>query len=125
MGRDDNPIENKLEPSETASKTICKEPVAITGAAVLDLFVLIVGDRRDSIFSGKVLIKEVVRGFVLDFILDNPYKLGFVVLIREWFRDWPDETVYPVLLNDRCRQRGLFEKPWSGRCAAMYRGVWI
>ncbi len=59
--------------------------------------------------SGKVLLKEAVRGFVPAFILDNPYKLGFVVPIREWFRDRPDETVYPVLLSDRCRQRGLLE----------------
>ena len=59
--------------------------------------------------SGKVLLKEAVRGLVPEFILDNPYKLGFVVPIREWFRDQPDETVYPVLLSDRCRQRGLFE----------------
>lgn len=59
--------------------------------------------------SGKVLLKEAVRGFVPDFILDNPYKLGFVVPIRKWFRDLPDETMYPVLLSDRCRQRGLFE----------------
>ncbi len=59
--------------------------------------------------DGKVLLKEAVRGFVPDFILDNPYKLGFVVPIREWFRDQSDETVYPVLLSDRCRQRGLFE----------------
>lgn len=59
--------------------------------------------------SGKVLLKEAVRGLVPEFIIDNPYKLGFVVPIREWFRDQPDETVYPVLLSDRCRQRGLFE----------------
>lgn len=59
--------------------------------------------------SGKVLLKEAVRGLVPEFILDNPYKLGFVVPIREWFRDRPDEIMYPVLLSDRCRQRGLFE----------------
>ena len=59
--------------------------------------------------SGKVLLKEAVRGFVPDFILDNPYKLGFVVPIREWFRDRPEETIYPVLLDDKCRQRGLLE----------------
>ena len=59
--------------------------------------------------SGKVLLKEAVRGLVPEFIIDNPYKLGFVVPIREWFRDQPDETIYPVLLSDRCRQRGLFE----------------
>lgn len=59
--------------------------------------------------SGKVILKEAVRGLVPEFILDHPYKLGFVVPIREWFRDRPDETMYPVLLSDRCRQRGLFE----------------
>ena len=59
--------------------------------------------------SGKVLLKEAVRGLVPEFILNNPYKLGFVVPICEWFRDRPDETMYPVLLSDRCRQRGLFD----------------
>ena len=58
---------------------------------------------------GKVLLKEAVRGYVPDFILDSRVKLGFVVPIREWFRDRPDETVYPVLLSDTCRQRGLFD----------------
>jgi len=59
--------------------------------------------------SGKVLLKEAVRGLVPEFVLNNPYKLGFIVPIREWFRDRPDETMYPVLLSDRCRQRGLFD----------------
>lgn len=59
--------------------------------------------------SGKVLLKEAVRGLVPEFVLNNPYKLGFIVPIREWFRDRPDDTMYPVLLSDRCRQRGLFD----------------
>lgn len=59
--------------------------------------------------SGKVILKEAVRGSVPDFILDNPHKIGFFVPIRGWFRDRPEETVYPVLLSDACRQRGLFE----------------
>ena len=59
--------------------------------------------------NGKVLLKEAMRGIVPDDILDNPDKLGFVVPIREWFRDRPGETVFPVLMSDRCRRRGLLE----------------
>ena len=59
--------------------------------------------------NNKVLLKEAVRGTVPDAILDNPYKLGFVVPIRQWFRDQSDEIVYPVLMSDKCRRRGLLE----------------
>jgi len=57
----------------------------------------------------KALLIEAARGHVPDSILDNPVKRGFVVPIREWFRDRPADTLYPVLLDGRCRQRGLFE----------------
>ena len=57
----------------------------------------------------KALLIEAARGHVPDAILDNPVKRGFVVPIREWFRDRPADAVYPVLLDGRCRQRGLFE----------------
>ena len=58
----------------------------------------------------KALLIEAARGHVPDKILDNPVKRGFVVPIREWFRDRPDDAVYPVLLDGRCRQRGLFDE---------------
>ncbi len=57
----------------------------------------------------KALLVEAARGLVPDNIIDNPVKRGFVVPIREWFRDRPEDAVYPVLFDRRCRQRGLFE----------------
>ena len=57
----------------------------------------------------KALLIEAARGLVPDNIIDNPVKRGFVVPIREWFRDRPEDAVYPVLFDGRCRQRGLFE----------------
>ena len=59
--------------------------------------------------KGKVLLREAVRGHVPDSVVQERPKLGFVVPIREWFRTRPEETVYPVLLSDRCRQRGWFD----------------
>ena len=58
---------------------------------------------------GKLLLRQAVRGLVPDPILDARTKKGFAVPIREWFRDRRREIVDPVLLSDRCRQRGLFE----------------
>ena len=57
----------------------------------------------------KAVLIEAARTHVPDHILDNPVKRGFVVPIREWFRDRPEDAVYPVLLDPRCRQRGLFD----------------
>ena len=56
-------------------------------------------------------MRGVVPDDILDIldILDNPDKFGFVVPIREWFRDRPGETVYPVLMSGECRRRGLLE----------------
>lgn len=58
---------------------------------------------------GKALLREAVRGDVPDGILSDRPKLGFVVPIRDWFRSQPDVTVLPVLLSQRCRERGLFD----------------
>lgn len=58
--------------------------------------------------QGKALLREAVRGCVPDAILRDRPKLGFVVPIREWFRSQPEETMLPVLLSARCRERGLF-----------------
>ena len=57
---------------------------------------------------GKALLREAVRGDVPDAILRDRPKLGFVVPIRDWFRSQPDATMLPVLLSNRCRERGLF-----------------
>ena len=59
---------------------------------------------------GKVLLTEAVREFVPDQVVEERPKLGFVVPIRAWFRDYARQTVYPVLLSERCRQRGLFDR---------------
>ena len=58
--------------------------------------------------TGKALLREAVRGHVPDAILADRPKLGFVVPIREWFRTQPEATMLPVLLSQRCRERGLF-----------------
>ena len=58
---------------------------------------------------GKVLLTEAVRGFVPDQVVEERPKLGFVVPIRTWFREYAHETVYPILLSRPCRQRGLFD----------------
>ncbi|MCY4372827.1 MAG: asparagine synthase (glutamine-hydrolyzing) [Spirochaetaceae bacterium] len=59
--------------------------------------------------KGKVLLRESIRGHVPHSVVRERPKLGFVVPIREWFRATPEKTVYPVLLSDRCRERGWFD----------------
>jgi asparagine synthase (glutamine-hydrolysing) len=58
---------------------------------------------------GKAILKQAVRGDVPAEVLDNRRKLGFVVPIARWFREQPAATIEPVLLAERCRDRGLFD----------------
>ena len=67
------------------------------------------GDFKIRDGKGKVLLRDAVRGHVPDSVVQERPKLGFVVPIREWFRTRPEETVYPVLFSDRCRERGWFD----------------
>lgn len=57
---------------------------------------------------GKWLLRYAVRNDVPDRIRLNRRKLGFVTPIGQWFRDAPEKTVYPILLSDSCRRRGIF-----------------
>ena len=59
---------------------------------------------------GKAILKQAVRGDVPTEVLDNRRKLGFVVPIARWFREQPAATIEPVLLSERCRNRGLFDE---------------
>ena len=57
---------------------------------------------------GKALLRSAMRGLVPSRILDTRAKLGFPVPLGKWFRERPNETLYPVLLSPECRARGLF-----------------
>ena len=58
---------------------------------------------------GKAVLKDAVRPFVPARIVDTRGKLGFVTPISKWFRDQAGEIVHPVLRDERCRARGLFD----------------
>jgi asparagine synthase (glutamine-hydrolysing) len=58
---------------------------------------------------GKAVLRHAMRGIVPDDILDTRRKLGFTTPIARWFRDDPQKTLYPVLLSERCRKRGVFD----------------
>jgi asparagine synthase (glutamine-hydrolysing) len=58
---------------------------------------------------GKAVLRHAMRGTVPDDILDTRRKLGFTTPIARWFRDDPQKTLYPVLLSERCRKRGVFD----------------
>ncbi|MBX9791336.1 MAG: asparagine synthase (glutamine-hydrolyzing) [Pirellulales bacterium] len=70
---------------------------------------------------GKAILKQAVRGDVPAAVLDNRRKLGFVVPIARWFRQQPAETIEPVLLSERCRDRGLFDAARLQRALAAHR----
>ena len=57
---------------------------------------------------GKAVLRRAMRGIVPDDILDDRRKRAFTTPIARWFRDDPEKTVHPVLLSERCRNRGLF-----------------
>lgn len=62
---------------------------------------------RDGI--GKRVLRAAMRGVVPDAILDDRRKLGFPTPIAEWFRHDAEKTIFPVLLDERCARRGIFD----------------
>ncbi len=59
---------------------------------------------------GKAVLKDAVRPLVPSRIVDTRGKLGFVTPVAKWFRDQAEEVIYPVLRDERCRARGLFDE---------------
>jgi asparagine synthase (glutamine-hydrolysing) len=58
---------------------------------------------------GKAVLREAMRGLLPDSIVLPREKLGFPTPIAKWFREKPEETIYPVLRSNACVSRGLFE----------------
>jgi asparagine synthase (glutamine-hydrolysing) len=56
----------------------------------------------------KVVLRDALRGWISDDILDRP-KMGFVVPIVEWFRHDLRDWVRDILLDPQARQRGWFD----------------
>lgn len=71
--------------------------------------------------TGKMVLRDAVRGIVPDDILDNRRKLGFRTPIDRWFRETPEETLLPVLLSKESRQRGIFSIPRLTRIIENHR----
>jgi asparagine synthase (glutamine-hydrolysing) len=57
----------------------------------------------------KVVLREALRGWVPDAILDAP-KRGFRLPIAEWFRGELRDFAHDVLLGPAARQRGYFRE---------------
>jgi asparagine synthase (glutamine-hydrolysing) len=58
---------------------------------------------------GKFILRRAMRDMLPSSIVDNRHKLGFPTPIARWFRECPEQTVYPVLRSPECRARGLFD----------------
>lgn len=58
--------------------------------------------------DGKYILKRALRGILPDDILTRS-KMGFGIPLREWFRDDLSGYAADILLNQRARERGLFE----------------
>lgn len=56
----------------------------------------------------KAVLKDGVSKYVPEHILWNRGKIGFDMPIASWFRERPEEIVYPVLHSESCRKRGIF-----------------
>jgi asparagine synthase (glutamine-hydrolysing) len=60
--------------------------------------------------TGKHLFKRAMRGVLPEAVLDRP-KRGFAIPLGHWFRGRLAPFVRDLLLSERSRTRGLFERP--------------
>lgn len=59
---------------------------------------------------GKAILRTAIRGDVPERILAERKKIGFLTPIARWFRERPEDTVYPILDSPECRNRGIFNR---------------
>ena len=64
---------------------------------------------------------HILKGDVPAEILAPKRKRGFATPVSRWFRDRPEETVYPVLRSESCRQRGIFDPDMIERALERHR----
>ena len=62
----------------------------------------------------KGLLKDALRGWVPDAVLDRP-KMGFGVPIEHWFRDELHDFTLDILTTNAARSRGLFKDGYAER----------
>jgi asparagine synthase (glutamine-hydrolysing) len=75
---------------------------------VMELAASLPADLKASGAEKKVVLRNALRGWVPDDILDRP-KMGFVVPIVDWFRNELRDWTREVLLDPLTRQRGWFD----------------
>jgi asparagine synthase (glutamine-hydrolysing) len=66
------------------------------------------------------VLRDAMRGRVPDTILDARSKLGFPVPLGKWFRERPEETIYPVLRSRACLARGVLDPREVDRALARH-----
>ncbi len=59
---------------------------------------------------GKAILREAARPELPDRFRTKRKKIGMETPMARWFRERPEETIYPVLRDERCRERGLFDE---------------
>jgi len=132
-GPDDNPLEGPIPPYRdhlnsmlhrdhaTTLRTLLQRGDAVSMAHSMESRVPFLDHRlvefafrlpgrlkaRDGV--SKAVLRDAVRGVVPDDLLAVRPKHGFTTPIQRWFRDEAERCVHPVLLDDRCRARGLFD----------------
>ena len=57
----------------------------------------------------KAVLRDALRGWIPDEVLDKP-KQGFCVPLAEWFREDLRDHAYEVLLDPGTRNRGYFRE---------------
>ena len=70
---------------------------------------------------GKAILRNAVRADVPEDILWKRSKLAFRTPVERWFRERPEETVYPVLKSEACRKRGIFDPVALDRALERHR----
>ncbi|MPZ99198.1 MAG: asparagine synthase (glutamine-hydrolyzing) [Dehalococcoidia bacterium] len=67
--------------------------------------------------TGKAVLREAVRRHVPARILAPRTKLGFLTPVASWLRERPEEALWPLLHDERARQRGVFDMAAVERAA--------
>ena len=70
---------------------------------------------------GKAVLRRALRDDVPDDILSKRNKLAFRTPVERWFKDCPEETVYPILKSEACRKRGIFDPQALDRALDRHR----
>ncbi len=71
--------------------------------------------------KSKVVLRKAMKGLVPGKILDRQVKIGFATPLDRWLAPHLETAIRPLLLSQRCRERGIFEGSQIEKAIALQR----